>query len=362
MQFIDEAVVNVTGGKGGDGCLSFLRARNIAKGGPDGGNGGNGGDVIFVASDQLNTLVDFRYTNWYRAEKGSNGGSSNCYGSNGKDLIVLVPTGTRVLIKDTEELIGDLTSNDAQLVIATGGSGGFGNKHFKSNKNKAPRQVIPGTKGAERNLILQLLLLADIGLVGQPNAGKSTLLSRLSAARPKIADYPFTTLIPNLGVISVSPGQSFVMVDIPGLIKGAAQGAGLGLRFLRHVARTRMLLQLVEVMPEDGSNPVDNCLVISNELQEYSPVLAKRERWLVLTKSDKWPLEEQMERARQIIAELNWQAPWFLISAVNGHGLSELTNAIMWRLNELLVARKDAGKSKQEELIEKAIIHDLAGV
>src|SRR5690554_2565652 len=286
MKFVDEAEISVEAGNGGNGCLSFHREKFIERGGPDGGDGGKGGDLWLVADDALNTLVDFRYQPRYRAQNGEAGRGRQCTGAGGSDLEVKVPVGTSVIEADTRELIDDLTLPGQRLLIAKGGRGGLGNTHFKSSTNRAPRKTTLGKEGEKRRLLLQLKVVADVGLLGRPNAGKSTLIRAVSAARPKVADYPFTTLVPNLGVVRINDERSFVMADIPGLIDGASEGAGLGIRFLKHLTRTNVLLHVVDVAPYDGSDPVEDALGIVEELRKFSPTLAERERWLVLNKVD----------------------------------------------------------------------------
>ena len=286
MQFIDEATIRVTAGKGGNGCLSFRREKYIPKGGPDGGNGGVGGSVYLVADDSLNTLVDFRYQPSFKAESGLAGSGQNKTGSAGENYLVRVPVGTTVINEETQEILGDLEENEETLLVAKGGSRGLGNAVFRSSTNRTPRKTISGGEGESRQLRLQLKLLADVGLLGLPNAGKSTLISLVSAANPKVADYPFTTLIPSLGVVRVAEEASFVVADIPGLIEGAAKGQGLGTQFLRHLSRTRIILHLVEVLPLDESSPLDSIELIENELAQYSLAMLEREVWIVLTKID----------------------------------------------------------------------------
>ncbi|KZY74164.1 GTPase ObgE, partial [Oleiphilus sp. HI0065] len=282
MKFVDEAAISVEAGKGGNGCLSFRREKYIPKGGPDGGDGGDGGSVILEANDGLNTLIDYRFVRQYRAQSGEGGKGRNCTGAKGEDLILGVPVGTSVFDVDTEEVLGDLTQIGQQLVVAQGGWHGLGNTRFKSSTNRAPRQTTPGKPGEKRNIRLELKVLADVGLLGLPNAGKSTLIRSVSAAKPKVANYPFTTLVPNLGVVRVESHKSFVMADIPGLIKGASDGAGLGIRFLKHLVRTRLLLHVVDMAPYDGKEPKEAVEEIVGELEGFSPTLASRERWLVL--------------------------------------------------------------------------------
>lgn len=335
MKFVDEAAIRVEAGDGGNGCLSFRREKYIEYGGPDGGNGGAGGSVVLLADNGLNTLVDYRYERIFKAQRGEGGSGRNCTGASGDDLVLRVPVGTTVVDEDTQEVLGDLLKEGDQFVVAKGGRGGLGNTCFKSSTNRAPRKTTPGTEGEKRNLKLELKVLADIGLLGMPNAGKSTLIRAVSAAKPKVADYPFTTLVPNLGVVKVDRLRSFVMADIPGLIEGAAEGAGLGIRFLKHLARCRILLHVVDIAPWDQSSPVESVDAIAGELQLFSPALADRERWLVLNKLDLLPEEEANERCQQIVDDLEWEGPVFKISAANGSGTQELIFAIMNHLEEL---------------------------
>ena len=325
MKFVDEAVIEVEAGRGGDGCLSFLRARNLPKGGPDGGNGGNGGAVRLVADAALNTLVDFRFQPRYRAEHGRPGGGSDRAGANGRDLEVSVPVGTTVIDEDTRSTMGDMDRRGGSLLVARGGQRGFGNAHFKSSTNRAPRRTTAGGPGERRRLRLELKVVADVGLVGMPNAGKSTLISRVSASKPKIADYPFTTLIPNLGVVRAGAEASFVMADMPGLIAGAAQGAGLGFRFLKHLSRTTLLLHLVDGAPADGSDPVRNCQRIEAELFAYSDVFREREIHLVATKLDLPDAADTVARLRTAFPD----RPCCGISAVTGQGVDALVAQAM---------------------------------
>lgn len=330
MKFVDEVTINVQGGNGGDGCASFRREKFIPFGGPDGGDGGDGGSVYLVADVNLNTLVDFRYTRKFRAERGQNGMGRDCTGKGGEDRNIPVPIGTVVSDVDTGELIGDLTEAGQTLLVAKGGVHGVGNTRFKSSTNRAPRQFTKGTLGEVRDIKLELKLLADVGLLGLPNAGKSTLIRAISAARPKVADYPFTTLHPNLGVVRVSNHRSFTVADIPGLIEGAAEGAGLGIQFLKHVSRTRLLLHLVDVAPlGEASDPVEDVRVIERELGKFSAELASRERWLVLNKMDLLPAEERQDRCDNIVRRLAWQGPVFNIAAISGEGTQDLVYKAM---------------------------------
>ena len=334
MQFIDEATIRVEAGKGGQGCLSFRREKYIAKGGPDGGDGGDGGAVILVGDNALNTLIDFRYQPLYRADNGQPGSGRNKTGAKGDDRRVKVPVGTAVVDEETLETIGDVVRHGQELVVAEGGRHGVGNAHFKSSTNRAPRRTTPGEPGEHRVLRLQLKLLADVGLLGLPNAGKSTLVSTISAARPKVADYPFTTLVPSLGVVGAGSDSSFVIADIPGIIKGAAEGAGLGAQFLRHLSRTRVLVHLVDAAPVDGSNPLENAGIVASEVLEYSEALAERPTWLVLNKSDL--LGE--EALTTLEAEFRSAFPdqmVFTISAATGAGLNGLVSALQRCIAEM---------------------------
>jgi len=329
MKFVDEASIRVTAGNGGNGCVSFRREKYIPRGGPDGGDGGDGGDVWLEGDAGLNTLADFRHARHFKAKNGQSGAGRQCTGKSAEDVTVRVPLGTIVRAAETDELIGEVLEHGQRLLVARGGHGGKGNIHFKSSTNRTPRQSTPGTPGEERGLHLELKVLADVGLLGFPNAGKSTLISAVSAARPKVADYPFTTLYPNLGVVSLEPGRSFVIADIPGLIEGAAEGAGLGIQFLKHLQRTGLLLHLVEIAPVDGSDPVDQVRALERELIRFSEELAGRERWLVLTKIDQLDEDLARDTADGIIGKLDWKAPWFAISSVAGTGLNQLTGHVM---------------------------------
>lgn len=335
MKFVDEVTIRVKAGDGGNGCVSFRREKYIEFGGPNGGDGGDGGDVYLVAEQNLNTLVDFRHERYYEAQRGENGMGNQMTGRRGEDREISVPVGTVVYDNETGELIGDLTSAGQKLLVAKGGWHGLGNLRYKSSTNRAPRQSKPGTPGELRTLRLELKLLADVGLLGLPNAGKSTLISAVSAARPKIADYPFTTLYPNLGVVRVGALQSFVMADIPGLIEGAAEGAGLGIQFLRHLSRTSLLLHVVDIAPMAEENePVKAIHTIEAELEKYSDELAQYPRWLVLNKIDVLPVEEREKRCQEIVDALNWTAPVFRISAATGEGTQNLCFQIMQYLDE----------------------------
>jgi GTP-binding protein len=329
MKFVDEATIKVHAGKGGNGCLSFRREKYIPKGGPDGGDGGDGGSVFLVGADGLNTLIDFRYTRNFKAEVGQQGSSAECTGRGGEDLILQVPIGTTVLDDETGDVLGDITELGQQLKIAQGGFHGLGNTRYKSSTNRAPRQTSPGQEGEVREIKLELKVLADVGLLGLPNAGKSTFIRSVSAARPKVADYPFTTLVPNLGVVGMSGDKSFVVADIPGLIEGASEGAGLGIRFLKHLTRTRLLLHLVDMMPYDDSTAGENAEVIEQELAKFSPTLAEGDRWLVLNKVDLLPEDEVDARCQEVVDHLNWQGPVFRISGLASQGTKALCAAIM---------------------------------
>jgi GTP-binding protein len=350
MQFVDEVTIRVEAGNGGTGCLSFRREKYVARGGPDGGNGGDGGDVVLKADAALNTLVDFRFQPLYRAEHGKSGGGRDKTGRSGGDRIVRVPAGTTIIDEDTLETLGDLSAADSTLRVAAGGDRGFGNAHFKSSTNRAPRRTTPGNPGEIRRLRLQLKVLADVGLLGMPNAGKSTLLSRVSASRPKIADYPFTTLTPNLGVVRVDHERSFVMADVPGLIEGAAQGAGLGSQFLRHLSRCRILLHMVDVLPLDESDPLDNVRAIEAELASYSTALAERPCWVVLNKIDLLTDEQRDSLLARVQAELGAQRQIDMISAVTGTGLDELMRAVMDHLEARRERLADDPEAQADEL------------
>ena len=327
MKFIDEATIDVRAGDGGNGCVSFRREKYIPHGGPDGGDGGDGGSVYLQADSSINTLIDFRHARKFLAGRGGNGQGRNCTGKSGDDLVVKVPVGTLVHEDETGELIGDLVRNGQRLLVARGGFHGLGNARYKSSTNRTPRQSKPGTPGEKRLLKLEMKLLADVGLLGMPNAGKSTLISAVSSARPKIAEYPFTTLHPNLGVVSASAHRSFVMADIPGLIEGAAEGAGLGIRFLKHLSRTHLLLHLLDMGPD--CDPVADAGMIIAELQQYDAELAGRDRWLVLNKIDLIPEDERQQRCRDVVRALDWSGPVFEISALARHGTDVLVLAVM---------------------------------
>lgn len=329
MKFVDEAVIKVAAGRGGNGCLSFRREKYIPRGGPDGGDGGDGGSVILRADVALNTLVDFRFVRSHNATSGEPGRGSNCRGKGGDDLVLDVPVGTTVIDDDTGEILGDLVAAGDTLKVAQGGFHGLGNTRFKSSTNRTPRQFTRGSDGEARSLRLELKVLADVGLLGMPNAGKSTFIRAVSAAKPKVADYPFTTLVPNLGVVRVQPHRGFVIADIPGLVEGAAGGAGLGIRFLKHLTRTRLLLHLVDVAPFDDSSPAEAVAVISRELARFSPTLASRDRWLVLNKLDLLPEDERESRCQQIVEALDWQGPVYRISAIKGDNTQALCQDIL---------------------------------
>lgn len=334
MKFIDEVKIYVEAGNGGNGCCSFLRMKFMPLGGPDGGDGGDGGSIYLQAEEGINTLVDYRYVRSYKAQDGKKGRGRNCTGKSGEDLILRVPVGTMVYDDDTEELIADLARPGQKACVAQGGRHGVGNARFKSSVNRSPRRTIPGQSGEKRNLHLELKVLADVGLVGMPNAGKSTLIRAMSAARPKVADYPFTTLYPHLGVVRVSRFRSFVIADLPGLIEGAAEGAGLGIRFLKHVARTRLLFHVVDVAPADGSDPVANVKAITHELAKFSEDLLQKERWLILNKIDLLPKEQISKQCDEIIRRLDWSGKVFFVSGLAKQGIEELAQAAMCYLEE----------------------------
>jgi GTP-binding protein len=342
MKLVDEAEIMVTAGNGGNGCIAFRREKFIPLGGPNGGDGGAGGDVWLLADENLNTLVDFRHETRFKAQRGENGMGSQMYGKAGEDKTITVPVGTVVHNVDTDEIIGDLTTHGQRLLVAKGGVGGLGNMHFKSSVNRTPRKATSGTEGESRVLRLELKLLADVGLLGFPNAGKSTFIRAVSAATPKVADYPFTTLYPNLGVVSVEVGRSFVIADIPGLIEGAADGAGLGSLFLRHVQRTRLLLHLVDIAPMEGgieASPAEQVRAIENELRKYDPAMLEKPRWLVLNKADLMFEDEAKAAAEAIVAELGWTGPWYLVSALGREGTRPIMLAVQTFFDRL---REDA--------------------
>ena len=334
MKFVDEATIKVVAGNGGNGCLSFRREKFIPKGGPDGGDGGDGGSVFLQAKLELNTLIDFRYTRLFKAENGQAGAGSDCTGKKGEDLIIPVPLGTIVSLSETGELIGDLNKPDQKLLIAKGGFHGLGNTRFKSSKNRTPRQTTPGKEGESIEIKLELSLLADVGLLGLPNAGKSTLVNKVSAAKPKIADYPFTTMIPSLGVVNVGNDRSFVIADIPGVIKGASEGAGLGIRFLKHLTRTKLVLHIVDVSPMDKTPPKEAFREIELELEKFSPTLARQSRWLILNKADLFDVNEHKKLLKNFVKDVGWIGPSFLISAATGQGVDLLCNSVGDYLND----------------------------
>ncbi len=346
MKFVDEANIKVHAGDGGNGCISFRREKFIPFGGPDGGDGGYGGSVWLVADEGLNTLVDFRHQRSFKAKRGENGMGSQMYGKGGEDTMIRVPVGTMITNVDTDEVIGDLTSHGQRMLVAQGGKGGLGNIHFKTSVNRAPRKATPGTPGDVRELKLELRLLADVGLLGFPNAGKSTFIRAVSAATPRVADYPFTTLVPNLGVVSLGADQSFVIADIPGLIEGAADGAGLGIQFLRHVARTSLLLHLVDIAPVDDTDVAAQVRAIEQELAKFNPELLERPRWLVLNKADMLPEDERHAVAQRIIAELGWTQPWFLVSAI----ARENTMAVCQQVQQFFESQREVSVERVDML------------
>lgn len=335
MKFVDEVTIRVEAGKGGAGCMSFRREKYVPKGGPDGGDGGDGGSVYLVADLHVNTLMDFRHKRLLRAQNGGYGTGKLCTGKKGEDLLVPVPVGTTVYDAHTQELIGDIISAGQSLCVAKGGFHGIGNARFKSSTNRAPRQTTPGTPGEQRDLRLELKLLADVGLCGLPNAGKSTLIRAVSHATPKVADYPFTTLHPHLGVVSVGEFQSFVIADIPGLIEGASEGIGLGVRFLKHLSRTRLLLHVVDISGTDNQDPVAAIHTVATELARFSQELAAKERWLIFNKTDLVPAEELDQRCQQVIQACAWPGKVFKISAAERKGTLVLCQQIMTHLEQI---------------------------
>lgn len=363
MKFVDEATIEVFAGNGGGGCVSFRREKYIPFGGPDGGDGGDGGSVILLGDASLNTMIDYRYTRKFRAEAGSSGKGRNCTGKAGEDLTLPVPIGTTILDEDTGEVLGDIREAGQELLVAQGGFHGLGNTRFKSSVNRSPRQSSPGSAGENRRLKLELKVLADVGLLGLPNAGKSTLIRAVSAATPKVADYPFTTLIPSLGVVKVDSYRSFVVADIPGLIEGASEGAGLGIRFLKHLTRNRILLHLVDIAPLDETDPSEAAVSIVRELERFSPTLASRPRWLILNKVDLIDETLLAERKAAVMAALNWTGPVYEISALSRDGTKRLSGDLMTyieALNESLAddegameAERDAQTRMQQEARER---------
>lgn len=354
MKFVDEAAILVQAGKGGAGCLSFRREKYIAKGGPNGGDGGDGGSILLLADENLNTLVDYRFKRSFQAENGEQGRGSNCTGRKGEDLILPVPVGTSVIDDETGDVIGDLTEAGQTLKVAQGGWHGLGNTRYKSSVNRAPRQTSPGSEGEARNLRLELKVLADVGTLGLPNAGKSTFIRAVSSAEPKVADYPFTTLVPSLGVVYVNQHRSFVVADIPGLIEGASEGAGLGIRFLKHLTRCRILLHIVDVCPADGGDPALQARSIVDELQRFSPTLAQRQRYLVLNKSDLLMDDELEEVRAAVVAELAWTGPVYVISSVDKTGTEALCRDLQNALEEQWQAEREDPELAAQERREQA--------
>jgi len=349
MKFVDEASIEVYAGNGGNGCVSFRREKYIPKGGPDGGDGGDGGSVLLRGDDALNTMIDYRYSRRFRADNGESGRGRNCTGRGGDDLILPVPIGTTVLDEDTGEILGDIREHGQDLLVAQGGFHGLGNTRFKSSVNRAPRQSTPGSSGEMRRLKLELKVLADVGLLGLPNAGKSTFIRAVSAATPKVADYPFTTLIPNLGVVKVDAYRSFVVADIPGLIEGASEGAGLGIRFLKHLTRNRILLHIVDVAPLDESDPAEAALSIVRELERFSPTLAARPRWLVLNKTDLLSPDQLAERRKAVLAALAWTGPVYEIAAITRDGTGPLSGDLMTCIEAFKAAEADDPEARALE-------------
>lgn len=347
MKFVDEAVITVSAGNGGNGCVSFRREKFIPLGGPDGGDGGNGGSVWLESDENLSTLVDFRHLRRFNAQRGENGMGRQMYGKAGDDITIRVPVGTVVYNVATDEVIGDMTQHGDRLLVAQGGKGGLGNIHFKSSVSRAPRKATTGTPGEEREIRLEMKLLADVGLLGFPNAGKSTLIRAVSAATPRVADYPFTTLYPNLGVVRIEAHRSFVIADIPGLIEGAADGAGLGSLFLRHVQRTRLLLHLVDIAPmDDHTDPVEQVRAIEAELRKYDPGMLEKPRWLIMNKVDLLPEEERQPRAEAVVKALDWQDPWYVVSAISKEGTWPIMQQVMAFFDSL---REQADEAAAEQ-------------
>lgn len=363
MRFIDEAIISIKAGDGGNGIVSFRREKFIPKGGPDGGDGGRGGSVYVIADDNTNTLVDYRYTRKFEAKRGENGSGKNCTGKAGEDIYLSVPVGTTVIDTELDVVLADLTKQGQKVLLARGGDGGFGNARFKTSTNQAPRKAVPGFAGEAKQLKLELKVVADVGLIGLPNAGKSTFIRQVSAARPKVADYPFTTLVPNLGVVDVGTHQSFVMADIPGLIAGASDGAGLGIRFLKHVARTRRLLHIVDVCPIDGSSPVANAQIILEELAKFSHELSKLPQVLVLNKIDQLENDERQAVCDKIIAELGWTGAVFSTSTLTGEGVDAVKFYLMNEIEEEQEREREdsdfaAAQQARFERLEQEVRHN----
>lgn len=347
MKFIDEATIKVYAGDGGNGIATFRREKYEPMGGPSGGDGGKGGSVYAMADRNINTLVDYRYTRTFKAQRGENGRKAEQYGAGGEDLVLRMPVGTVISDKATGQVIVDLADDGKKVLIAKGGANGLGNVHFKSSVNRAPRQCTAGQEGESFELFLELKVLADVGLLGMPNAGKSTFIRSVSAARPKVADYPFTTLQPNLGVVRVDTNRSFVIADVPGLIEGAADGAGLGVRFLKHLTRTSLLLHLVDIAPLDGvTDPVAEAKAIVNELKKHDEELYVKPRWLVLNKIDMVQNPEQV--AADFVKAFDWDGPVFAISAINGNGCKQLTYAIMEHMEAMQLQQEEAKNSDEQ--------------
>ncbi|OAL81521.1 Obg family GTPase CgtA [Acinetobacter sp. ANC 4779] len=334
MRFVDEAVITVEAGDGGNGVASFRREKFVPFGGPDGGDGGRGGNIYVEAGNDTTTLVDYRYTRRFRAERAKNGRGANCAGRGGEDTVLKVPVGTTIVDTESGDIIGDLVTDGQRVLVAAGGDGGLGNTHFKSSTNRSPRKCTTGTKGEYREIRLELKVLADVGLLGMPNAGKSTFIRAVSAAKPKVADYPFTTMVPNLGVVDADSHRSFVMADIPGLIEGASEGAGLGIRFLKHLARTRILLHIVDVQPIDGSDPVHNANAILQELKNFSPTLAKLPVVLVLNKVDQLDPDTKEEWCNHLLEEMQWEGPVFQTSGLMSEGTKEVVYYLMDQIEQ----------------------------
>jgi GTP-binding protein len=351
MKFIDEARIEVIAGDGGNGCASFCREKFRPFGGPDGGDGGKGGSIWAVADRNINTLVDYRFSKLHKARNGENGRGADCYGKGADDIMLRMPVGTLIVDQNDGEIVADLTEHGQQVLLAKGGEGGWGNIHFKSSTNRAPRQKTDGKEGERRELRLELKVLADVGLLGMPNAGKSTFITAVSNARPKIADYPFTTLHPNLGVVRVSHEKSFVIADIPGLIEGAAEGAGLGIQFLRHLQRTRLLLHIVDLAPFENIDPVKEAKAIVKELKKYDESLFEKPRWLVLNKLDMVPVEERKKRVKDLVKRFGWKGPVFEISALTRDGCEDLVVEIY---NYLAEQRQLESRSQESQMTEEA--------